>query len=67
MNDHYIQKQQYNRYMNELENSINIKYYHSFENGTLSERLRATQNPTRGAGTKSMYSVDFLQEGSQKK
>ncbi len=66
MNDHYIQKQLYNGYMNELENSINIKYNHSFENGSLSERHWALQNPTRGAGTKSMYSVDFLQEGSQK-
>jgi hypothetical protein len=36
MNDHYIQKQQYNEYINELENSINIKYNYSFENGSLS-------------------------------
>jgi hypothetical protein len=36
MNDHYIQKQQYNEYINELENSINIKYDYSFENGSLS-------------------------------
>jgi hypothetical protein len=41
MNDHYIQKQQYNEYMNELENLSNINYNHSFENGSLSERYPA--------------------------
>jgi hypothetical protein len=35
MNDHYIQKQQYNEYIIELENLLIIKYNHSFENGSL--------------------------------
>ncbi len=41
MNDHFIQKQQYNEYINELDNLINIKYNHSFQNGSLSERCPA--------------------------
>ncbi len=66
MNDHYIQKQQYSEYMNELENLSNINYNHSFENGSLSERHPALQYPTQGAGTKSMWGMDFWQDVSQK-
>jgi hypothetical protein len=41
MNDHFIQKQQYDEYISELDNLINIKYNHSFQNGSLSERCPA--------------------------
>jgi hypothetical protein len=60
MNDHYIQKQQYNEYMNKLEKLNNINYNHSFENGSLSEGRPALQYTypgcllTQDAGTKSM-------------
>jgi hypothetical protein len=47
MYDHYIQKQEYNEYMNKLEKLNNINYNHSFlENGSLSERCPASQYPT---------------------
>jgi hypothetical protein len=69
MNDHYIQKQQYNEYINELENLINIKYNHSFENGSLSGGVQPrkilygvlVQQQCR------LYGFDFLQDCSQKK
>jgi hypothetical protein len=53
MNDHYIQKQQYNEYMNKLEKLSNINYNHSFENGSFSEGCPALQYSTQDAGTKS--------------
>jgi hypothetical protein len=53
MNDHYIQKQQCNEYMNKLEKLNIINYNHSFENGSLLERRPALQYPTWGASTKS--------------
>jgi hypothetical protein len=40
MNDHYIQKQEYNEYMNKLEKLNNINYNHSFENGSISEGVQ---------------------------
>jgi hypothetical protein len=66
MDDHYIQKQQYHEYMNELENLSNINYNHSFENGSLSEICPASQYPAWGASTKSTYCMDIWQDGSQK-
>jgi hypothetical protein len=43
-----------NNIMKKLEKVNNIKYNHSFENGSLSERCPALQYPTQDASTKSM-------------
>jgi hypothetical protein len=53
MNDHNIQKQQYNECMNKLEKLNNINYDNSFENGILSEGHPASQYPTQDTCTKS--------------
>jgi hypothetical protein len=37
-----------------LKNLRNIKYNHSFKNGSLSESCWASQNPLQGAGTTAM-------------
>jgi hypothetical protein len=64
MNDHYIQKQQYNEYINELENLINIKYNHSFENGSLSGGVQPCK--VLNGVQRRLYGLDFLQDCSQK-